>query len=108
MYKDDSNPIFSPWTPLGGGGPPALWETDGHIYEDPWKAENVKFIEATLSVQYVQRKLQYACDRLKGQVDSNVPGKMLADFASNMRILESKLAELPGFLSVQGVHYWVD
>lgn len=29
MYASTENPVFVPWTPKGGGGPPVLWEFEG-------------------------------------------------------------------------------
>jgi len=31
VYEDDKNPVFAPWSPTEGGGPPCLWEFAGHL-----------------------------------------------------------------------------
>jgi hypothetical protein len=99
MYEDDRNPIFSPWTPLGGGGPPALYETDGHIYDRGWRPENISFLEGTLSTVYSETKLHEAAKVVKDQVSSNVPAKMIADFDAQRQLLESRIEQLPILLS---------
>jgi len=45
MYSEDENPVFSPWTQDTGGGPPCLWEFEGHLYEHRWLEPNVTFFE---------------------------------------------------------------
>jgi hypothetical protein len=99
MYKDYTNPIFSPWTPLGGGGPPALYETDGHIYDRGWRPENISFLEATLSTVYLETKLHEAAKVVKDHVSSNVAAKMIADFDAQRELLESRIEQLPILLS---------
>ena len=36
MYRNDANPVFAPWTPTEGGGPPCLWEFGGSLYAHRW------------------------------------------------------------------------
>jgi hypothetical protein len=42
MYADGENPIFAPWTPDRGGGPPCLWGFEGHLYSHRWLEINVE------------------------------------------------------------------
>ena len=98
LYENDHNPIFTPWTPIGGGGPPVLWETAGHIHERGWRAENVDYLQKTLTPEYVENRLQYATRTVKDVIDSSVPQQMLAEFAAQRTLLESRLAELPSLL----------
>lgn len=98
MYPDDSNPIFSPWTPLGGGGAPHLAETDGHIYDVGWRAHNIAFVQATLSVEYFRDRLYAAVQVLAGD-SSAVPQQMAADFESQQALLELRIEQLPALLS---------
>ena len=67
MYENDRNPIFSPWTPTGGGGPPALWEVDGAIYEQAAHPDNIAFLEHVLTPEYLQSKIQKAATILRGR-----------------------------------------
>lgn len=98
LYEYDRNPIFSPWTPVGGGGPPALWETEGHIHEQGWRAENVAYLQATLTVAFIKDRLRYAAHVVQDVVQSPVPQQMLEDFATQETLLEIRLAELPSLL----------
>jgi len=99
MYEDDRNPIFSPWTPVAGGGPPALYETDGHIYDRGWRPENISFLEDTLSTVYLETKLTEAAKVVRDQVSGDVPAKMIAEFGAQRVLLESRIEQLPILLS---------
>ena len=57
LYEDDSNPIFDEWTPVGGGGPPALWETGDHIFDEAAQPANVAFLTSLLTPDYIGRSL---------------------------------------------------
>ena len=108
LYENYRNPIFAPWTPVGGGGPPALWEIEGHIYEHGWRAENVAYVKATLTTAYIEDRLRCAARTLKDVVQSPVPQQMLNDFVTQSTLLELRLAELPSLLleSPMGVLDW--
>jgi hypothetical protein len=108
LYENDRNPIFSPWTPVGGGGPPVLWETEGHIYEQGWRAENVAYLQATLTTSFIEDRLRYATRMVKDIVQSPVPQQMLEDFPAQETLLEMRIAELPSLLlaSPMGVLDW--
>ncbi|MCM3874120.1 MAG: hypothetical protein ND895_25810 [Pyrinomonadaceae bacterium] len=110
MYEDDRNPIFSPWTPDGGGGPPPLYETDGHIYDRGWRPENISFLEATLTPVYLETKLHEAAKVVEDHVHSNVPAKMIADFDAQRELIESRINQLPTLLStsVLEVSGWLE
>jgi hypothetical protein len=60
VYGDEENPVFAPWTQLGGGGPPCLWEFEGHLYVHRWLAPNVAFLRSTLSAARVTEVLRQA------------------------------------------------
>ncbi len=98
LYENDRNPVFTPWTPNGGGGPPELWGMEGHIYERGWRTENVDFLQQTLTPEYVKNRLQYAAETVKEVMDSPVPQQMLEEFAAQRTLLESRLEELPSLL----------
>lgn len=40
MYPINENPVFAPWTSDNGGGPPCLWEFEGHLYSNRWLETN--------------------------------------------------------------------
>src|SRR6266700_4537602 len=35
IYPENENPVFAPWTPNGGGGPPCLWGIRGTLIHAP-------------------------------------------------------------------------
>lgn len=109
MYEDGQNPIFSPWTPLGGGGPPGLTETDGHIYDRGWRPENITFLQATLSVEYFHIRLLRALQVL-GDDPSGVPQKMASDFDLQKTLLALRIQQLPAMLAqppMMGLPEWI-
>jgi len=99
MYEDDRNPVFSPWTRDSGGGPPALWEVEGHIYEHATHPENIAFLKRVLSPVYLESKVKKAADMLRDQVESDVPARMVADFPSQLGLVGSRIDELPRLLA---------
>ena len=70
MYAENENPVFAPWTANGGGGPPFLWEFEGHLYSHRWLEPNVAFLRGVLSVSGVSGALTRAVERLSDQPDA--------------------------------------
>ncbi len=103
LYEDDNNPVFSPWTPFGGGGTPSICEVAGHIYEQGWREENVAFINETLTVEFAEDRLRYAAHMVQGRVQSDVPKQMLEDFEEQKTLLELRLEELPSLLAASAM-----
>lgn len=99
MYEDDENPIFATWNPDKGGGPPCLWGTDGHIYEECWKPENVRFFRDTVTVNYVFDALKRASKALNGVLESSVPGQMIEDFSYLDDVLVHRIRALTEIVS---------
>ena len=94
MYSKHENPIFAPWTPNGGGGPPCLWDFAGHLYTNRWMDTNVAFLRTTLTVDRVERALAAAVDRLAGEPDHNMATEVYSDFPLCASVVESRCAEL--------------
>lgn len=107
MYKDNQNPIFDPWTPDLGGGPPELWVTDGHVYDLGWKKENVDFIKSVLTVDYLKDKLNKASVQLQGE-SFQKSQKILADFDTQKEFLKERVSELPELLFAPVLGAWLD
>ncbi len=99
MYEEQSNPIFHPWTPEQGGGPPQLWETGAHIYNRAWQHENVAFFQSTMTPASVEEKLRQAVAFLG---ESNIPGKMMRDLETQRDVLGYRLKVLPAILASPG------
>lgn len=98
LYGQADNPVFSPWTRVGGGGPPSLWEVAGHLYTHRWQEPNVTFLREALTPQTVLDVLRRAVKRLDGQPEQNVAAQVLRDASARETILGSRCAELPRIL----------
>jgi len=98
MYPENENPVFAPWTPDRGGGPPCLWGFEGHLYAHRWQETNVNFLKGLLTVQRVGDVLVQAVARLFGQPDYEGAAAVQQDFPLCAGTLESRCAELPQLL----------
>ena len=98
MYSETENPIFAPWIPNGGGGPPGLWEFQGHLYEHRWLGRNVNFLKSVLTAQKVSNGLGLAVDRLAGQPEHAIAVAVLEDLPLCSATLEARCAQLPRIL----------
>jgi hypothetical protein len=98
MYPENENPIFAPWTRDNGGGPPCLWNFEGHLYTHRWLPENVSFLRETLNPQGVSEVLGAAVDRLKDEPEHSVAAETLADLPLCADILASRCRSLPAIL----------
>lgn len=66
------NPIFAPWTADRGGGPPCLWEFEGHLYTHRWLQENVQFLRGVLNPDNVADLLNRAVEVLIGESEQAI------------------------------------
>ena len=99
MYPENENPIFAPWTPDGGGGPPTLWEFEGHLYSHRWLQANVDFLQHTLNVSAVTDVLARAARRLATAPERDIAARVIADLRTQTDVLEARCAELPKLLA---------
>jgi hypothetical protein len=98
MYGKYENPVFAPWTPDRGGGPPCLWEFEGHLYSHRWLQPNVDFLRQTLTVQRVREVIVSAADRLVGEPEYEIAASVRDDFPLCEATLASRCSELPHLL----------
>jgi hypothetical protein len=98
MYPEQENPVFAPWTPNRGGGPPCLWEFEGHLYAHRWLEPNVNFLRRALNVEAVSDLLARAVARLVGQPEYDAAVGVQQDFPLCSEALEARCAELPRLL----------
>ena len=98
MYAENENPVFAPWTPDRGGGPPCLWEFEGHLYAHRWLEPNVNFLKGILTPQRVNDVLVQAVERLVGQPEYEFAATVQHDFPLCAETLEPRCAELPRLL----------
>ncbi len=99
MYPENENPVFAPWTPDRGGGPPCLWGFEGHLYEHRWQEPNVSFLKGILTVQRVGEVLVLAVERLVGQPEHAAAAIVQQDFPLCTETLQARCAELPKLLA---------
>jgi hypothetical protein len=99
MYSEYENPVFAPWTSNEGGGPPVLWEFEGHLYTNRWMQSNVDFLRLTLTVSKVTEVLGRAVDRLTDQQEHDVAAGIRDDVPLCIETLEARCAELPQLLA---------
>jgi hypothetical protein len=91
MYSEYQNPVFASWTPDHGGGPPCLWEFEGHLYEHRWQEPNVNFLQGILSVQKIGEVLMQAVERLVCQPEHNAAAGRARGFSTLHRYCGSPL-----------------
>jgi hypothetical protein len=98
LIYDFDNPLFPLWTAEPGGGPPCLWDSSGHIYEQSWLPENVGFMHEVLSVDTVEDGVQRAVEALRGYESEDLLDRLEQDLPSHRPILERRVAALPEIL----------
>ena len=101
MYPENENPVFAPWTPNDGGGPPRLWGFEGHLYEHRWLEPNVSFLRKMLSVNSVGNLLSLAVSHLAGGPEHRVATRVQEDFPLCEATVASRCAALPQFLETK-------
>jgi hypothetical protein len=99
MFADNENPIFAPWTPDRGGGPPVLWEFEGHLYKHRWLEANVDFLRRALTVEAVSNVLAHADECLVGQPEHSIAAEVLGDLPLCAETLAARCNELPRLLA---------
>lgn len=100
MYPENENPVFAPWTPNDGGGPPCLW-FEGHLYEHRWLEPNLSFLRKTLSVDSVSNLLSLAVTHLVGEPEHSVATLVQEDFPLWEATVATRCAALPQLLETK-------
>jgi hypothetical protein len=95
MYSENENPVFSLWTQDAGGGPPCLWDFEGHLYTHRWLEPNVAFLKENLNAAGVSEVLKRAVERFIEQPEHEAAARVLTDLPKCIATLESRCAELP-------------
>jgi hypothetical protein len=98
MYPENENPIFATWTPHEGGGPPSLWEFEGHLYSHTWLEPNTTFLKQFLSPATIAKGLNDAFARLVSPQRETATA-MIADFPLLIDTVEARCRELPLILA---------
>ncbi len=98
MYEDNQNPVFDAWTRDKGGGPPALWESSGMMFDVGWRAENRDFLKRTLSADYFNQKLHLAFRQIRNEDVKTIASSIIRDFSDHRPRLELRIEQLPDLL----------
>lgn len=98
MYPENENPVFAPWTPNRGGGPPCLREFEGHLYAHHWLEPNVAFLREALNVSRATEDFNRAVDRLVERSEHEVAARIRENLPLLADTLQSRCAELPRLL----------
>lgn len=98
MYEKTENPVFTPWTPNGRGGPPCLWEFGGYLYTHRWLEPNVAFLRRILDPGTAGDALNRAVERLAGQPEHGTAAAVEGDLPLCEEILVARCAQLPRLL----------
>jgi hypothetical protein len=110
MYPENENPVFAPWTPDGGGGPPCLWNFEEHLYEHCWQSPNIQFFRETLNAPNVSSVLNRCAERLADQPENTVAMQIQADLPLLVETLEARCLKLPQLLEANNIldepHQW--
>jgi hypothetical protein len=100
MYPENENPIFAPWTPNGGGGPPSLCEFEGHLYSRRWLEPNVDSLKQALTAHNVSDALDRAVEQLIGQSEHETASAVRGDFPLCVETVQARCDELPRLLQI--------
>jgi len=88
---------------LGGG--PYLWGNDGHIFDSGWRQENLEFLAATLTTEFVNKAVPAAVERLKDEPEWEQAKRLEADlfgyreWSCVQDLISARTKELPLLLS---------
>lgn len=77
---------------------PWLWENDCHDFSYGWLAENVAFLEKTLTVDFVHRQFAHAVARLKDHSQVEQAQRAQLDLADWPERIEDRVGALPAAL----------
>jgi len=99
MYAVYENPVFAPWTPDTGGGPPGLWEFEGHLYTHRWLENNVAFLREFLGPESVKKVLMRSVEKLAYEPEHEMARAVQEDWPLCEETVASRCEGLPGILA---------
>lgn len=89
IYSDTANPFFQPWTPMQGGGPPAIFERID-LKECAAPAENSEFLRSALAFEQVEEALGRAVDALARHAQSDLAYQAWLDLSRRREFFENR------------------
>jgi hypothetical protein len=99
MYSEYENPVFVSWTPDAGGGPPCLWEFEGHLYTNRWLENNVAFLKKSLDPESAKKVLARSVEKLANEPEHDMAHSVQEDWALCEGTVASRCEELPRMLA---------
>ena len=94
IYLKGENPIFGVWTPDKGGGGPCLTESDADIFDAVWLSENISYMKSTLSVDYIQNKMQQAASLLSAEPEARIAQQVAKDAMGRADVIQIRMEDM--------------
>jgi hypothetical protein len=99
MYEQNKNPVFDPWTPERGGGPPSLWEDSMLVCEAVWRPENLDLLRAQLQPGQLLATLERCAAMMAEPADRQLAERIHADFPAQRWLVELRQEQLLSFVT---------
>jgi hypothetical protein len=94
VYLKGENPIYGAWTPEQGGGGPYLTQSDSSIFDRAWRDDNLAFLKAILSVDYVTARLGESARKLEAYPEAKVASQVANDAKRRADVIELRIGDL--------------
>lgn len=98
MYFEDECAVVGTYAPQAGEEGPCVWSNDSLESELTWMPENARFLQETLSVEFVITKLDQATALLASEPFYRQAKLLQNDLPSRLEIVASRVDELPHLL----------
>lgn len=98
-YDDKENPLWRPWTPKEGGGPPRIWMESGWVFNVGWRGENADYIRSVFTADWLTERVRAAVALLAGTPDDSLASQVAREFGEFPEIIAHRLSELPALLA---------
>jgi hypothetical protein len=107
MYFDGENPFFEIWSRDDGGGGPYLWGNDARICDSCWLPQNVEYLQKTLTVDFVNARVEAAVERLREEPEFARAELMRRQLDDRQELIASRVKELPQHLAGSANDDWL-
>ena len=97
-FRTYENPVFSPWTGEGGGGPPLFWVYESLGFQECWKEKNLEFFRHFLTVEEVKSWAAEAAQVVREHPHRNRARLVVEGISTTPGRVESRLADLFRYL----------
>src|SRR5690606_32680061 len=107
IYDERDNPMFDAWTPNEGGGPPSLWEYNGHGYRGGWLQSNLEALPRVLTAPALIAAATRAAAALRDHEHADVAALVAADAQQRADRINTRLAHLRSAHTQPGGPDWM-